>query len=120
MFGKVLTALVLVPLAIVLLIFAIANRRPVTVSFDPLMSGDPALAVTLPLFLILLITLIAGVIIGGSAAWLKQARWRRAARRAEAEVRRLQAEVEDARRAATSLRSPLSVLDMQPHRPPAA
>jgi hypothetical protein len=52
------------------------------------------LTVTQPLFVLLLSTLVVGVIIGGIAAWLRQGRWRRAARRAETEVRVLRSETE--------------------------
>ncbi len=93
MIRKVVAALVLIPLAVVTVLVAVANRQAVTVALDPL-GEAPALAVTAPLFAILLGALIAGVIIGGTAAWLRQRKWRRAARRAEAEVRALRAESE--------------------------
>ena len=48
---KFFTALVVIPVAVVFLIFAVANRRMVTVSFDPFNSADPSLGVTLPLFI---------------------------------------------------------------------
>ena len=43
-FRKIVTALILVPLAIVLIMFAVANREIVTVSLDPFNSAEPALA----------------------------------------------------------------------------
>ena len=42
----------------------------------------------------ILALVIAGVIVGGIAAWLRQGKWRRAARLAQAEARELRAEVE--------------------------
>ena len=50
MFRKIVTGLILVPLAIVIIAFAVANRQMVTVSFDPFSSASPAYAATLPLF----------------------------------------------------------------------
>jgi uncharacterized integral membrane protein len=92
MIRKTITALVLVPVTIVLVLFAVANRHPVPVSFDPFDPASPALAVTLPLFLLILLLVIAGVAVGGAAAWLRQSKWRARARRLAAEVRRLGAE----------------------------
>jgi uncharacterized integral membrane protein len=85
--GKILKTLVIVPLALVLLAFAVANRQLVMVSFDPFDSTDPSLALTLPLFIIIIAATILGVIAGGIATWFGQRRWRRAARRLEAEAR---------------------------------
>ena len=52
----------------------------------------------MPLFLLLLVVLIAGVIVGGAAAWLRQSRWRRRARRLAAELKAARAETETLRR----------------------
>ncbi|MBN9041595.1 MAG: LapA family protein [Rhizobiales bacterium] len=84
---KFFTALVVIPVAVVFLIFAVANRRMVTVSFDPFNSADPSLGVTLPLFIVIIIVAMLGVIAGGVATWFRQRHWRRAARQHEAEVR---------------------------------
>lgn len=84
---KILKTLVIVPLALALLAFAVANRQLVMVSFDPLDSSDASLALTLPLFIVIIAAAILGVIAGGIATWFGQRRWRRAARRLEAEVR---------------------------------
>ena len=76
--------------AVILLIFAFANRQIVSVSFDPFVSDDnPAFAIAAPLFLLLMLTLIVGVAVGGAAVWLSQRRFRRAARQSRAEINRL-------------------------------
>jgi uncharacterized integral membrane protein len=95
---KIITALILVPLAIAFVLFAVANRESVLVSFDPFDRASPAVGVGLPLFALILILLITGVLLGGIAAWLRQGKWRRAARLAEAEARRLRAELAELRR----------------------
>jgi uncharacterized integral membrane protein len=92
-FRKIVTGIILVPLAIVIIAFAVANRQMVTVSFDPFSSASPAYAATLPLFVLIFILLIVGVIIGGVAAWFGQAKWRRGHRRLDDEVRQLRSEV---------------------------
>jgi uncharacterized integral membrane protein len=94
MLRKIVTAIVVIPLLIVVVGFAVANRQAVTVSFDPFSSADPAYAVTLPLFVIIFVLLIVGVIIGGAAAWMRQSSWRRSARRLDAQVRDLHGEMD--------------------------
>ncbi len=97
---KIVAALILVPLGIVLIAFAIANRQLVTVSFDPFNSEHPAAAVTLPLFALIIVLLIVGVVIGGSASWLRHGKWRRAARRLERDLGKLREELAMHKRAA--------------------
>jgi uncharacterized integral membrane protein len=81
--------LILLPVAAVILCFAVANRHSVTVFFDPFVNEDHDYAVAVPLFLALILALMLGVLIGGIAAWLGQGKHRRAARRAKAEADRL-------------------------------
>jgi hypothetical protein len=98
MVRKIVTALILVPLAVVVIALAVANRQPVVISFDPFDQLHPAMARALPLYQLMLMLLIAGVVIGGVAAWVRQGKWRRAARLADAHARELRAEVERLRR----------------------
>ena len=98
-FRKIVTAIIVTPLVVILVAFAVANRQAVTVSFDPLASTAPAYAVTLPLFVFIFVVLILGVLIGGFAAWLRQGKWRGAARRLDADLRALRDDVAALRRA---------------------
>jgi uncharacterized integral membrane protein len=98
-FRRVISAVILIPLMVVVVAFAVANRQAVTVSFDPLSPAAPAYAVTLPLFILLFVVLIAGVIVGGMAVWFGQRRIRRARRRLEAELAGLHREINGMRRA---------------------
>jgi uncharacterized integral membrane protein len=98
MFRKIVTAVIVVPLAVIIIAFAVANRQSVTVSFDPFSTAAPAYAVPLPLFVLIFILLILGVIVGGVAAWLRQSSWRRTARKLDADVRALHEELEAIRR----------------------
>lgn len=99
---KFLTALIVIPLGVILVAFAVANRHFVTVSFDPFISEDPSLSITLPLFLLLILVAAIGVFAGGSAVWFGQRRWRRAARRSDAEARAARAELAGLRAQATA------------------
>jgi uncharacterized integral membrane protein len=98
MFRKIVTAIIVVPLVVAIVAFAVANRQAVTVSFDPFSAASPAYAATLPLFTIIFAVLILGVLIGGIAAWIDQSKWRRTARRLDADVRALHDELEIIRR----------------------
>lgn len=106
MFRKIVTAIVIIPLAAILIAFAVANRQMVTVSFDPFSAADPAYAATLPLFILVFVLVILGVIVGGVAAWLRQAKWRRTAHRLDADVRALHQELEALRRHQTAAPNP--------------
>jgi len=90
---KLVIWLILVPLAIVILMFAVANRQLVTISFDPFNAMQPAASLTLPLFVLTFVLVLLGVIIGGIAAWMRQSRYRRAARVLEGDVAGLRREV---------------------------
>ncbi|MEA2863043.1 MAG: hypothetical protein QOC84_999 [Bradyrhizobium sp.] len=94
---KFFTAVVLIPLGLIFLVFAVANRHSVTVSFDPFNSADPSIAVTLPLFVVIIAVAILGVVAGGSATWFRQRRWRQAARQHEADARQARAQLADLR-----------------------
>jgi uncharacterized integral membrane protein len=98
MFHKIVTAIIVIPLAAVIIAFAVANRQTVTVSFDPFSSATPAYAATLPLFAVIFAVLILGVLIGGIAAWIRQSKWRRIARKLDCDVRALHDELETIRR----------------------
>jgi uncharacterized integral membrane protein len=95
MIRKIVAALMLFLLAVVLMAFAVANRQTVTVSLDPFDQGDPALVSSQPMYLLVFAVLIGGVMLGGCAAWLRQAGWRARARRAEAQVSRLRAQLSE-------------------------
>ena len=84
---KFLNALILVPLGLIFIAFAVANRHLVTVSFDPFNSHDPSLGFTLPLFVVIIAVAVLGVVAGGAATWFRQRHWRRAARQHEADAR---------------------------------
>ncbi len=106
MFRKIVTLAIVMPLAAVIIAFAVANRQLVTVSFDPFTNVSPAYAATLPLFILIFVLVILGVIVGGTAAWLRQAQWRRAARKLDGEVRQLQQELSALRNRASASAGP--------------
>ncbi len=106
---KILSVLIGLPIAILLVLFAVANRGPVVLSLDPFAAQNPAIAFELPLFLVVFLALMSGVLVGGVADWLRQGRYRREARARRSEVRRLEAEKER-QRAAPASGNPLPTL----------
>lgn len=97
MLRKIVNALVILPLAIIFVVFAVANRQLITLSFDPFDSNDPSLGITLPLFIVIIAAAIFGVIAGSIATWFGQHRWRKAAKLNEAEARHARAQLADLR-----------------------
>ena len=61
--------------ALALVIFAVDNRQVVTVSLWPL-----PIEASMSLYLVVLLTLLVGFLIGELAAWMNGHRWRREAR----------------------------------------
>ena len=72
---RLIKYLILAPVAILLIAFAFANRHWVTVSFDPFVSGDDAaFSLSAPLFLVIVVSIMIGVIAGGVSTWFAQGR----------------------------------------------
>jgi len=92
-------ALVLVPVALLIVLFSVANRAPVRVSFDPVSRDAPVLAFDLPLFAVILAAIALGVLIGGCASWLAQGKHRKAARINRREAEKLRGEAQSLRAA---------------------
>lgn len=68
------TYLIGIPVAVVTAVVAIANRQLVTFSLDPFSMSDPAAAVSvrMPLFVLILLALAIGALLGGTAAHLSR------------------------------------------------
>ncbi|MDR3475415.1 MAG: LapA family protein [Devosia sp.] len=105
---------VLVPLSVVLIVFALANRQLVVVNFNPLVSPDGLTSpgVGVPLFLVIFAFLLLGVVLGGIAGWFAQSRVRRDRRRWQREADRLGRELDALRRPATAARRGATPLDI--------
>ncbi len=83
---RVLYWIIGLPVAVVLIAFAIANRHFVVVSLDPLSQQDPLASLSVPLWTVLFFGIFCGLVVGWTAAWLKQGKWRRAARAARKDL----------------------------------
>lgn len=91
---RFLKALILLPIAILVVLLAVANRAPVTLSLDPFSQEAPEFATQLPLFAVIFLAVMVGVLIGGTASWLAQGKNRKARRRFRREANQLRHETE--------------------------
>ncbi|MCZ8182807.1 MAG: LapA family protein [Beijerinckiaceae bacterium] len=89
---RLLKFLLLLPVAILLVLFGVANRQIVSLVIDPLSPPAEALRVSVPLFLFFFGTLAVGAVIGSMVTWLAQGRHRKAERQFRRERDRLQDE----------------------------
>ena len=92
-------ALVLVPVALIVVLFSVANRAPVRVSLDPISREATAFALDLPLFAVVLAAIAIGILLGGCASWLAQGKHRKAARVNRREADKLRGEAQSLRAA---------------------
>jgi uncharacterized integral membrane protein len=100
MIRRIVGWVVLVPLCLVLIVFALANRQLVVVNFNPLAPSEALTTpgVGVPLFLVLFTILLFGVLLGGIATWFAQSQHRRDERVYRRETERLNREVDAMRR----------------------
>lgn len=91
---RFLKALVLLPIAVLIVLLAVANRNWVTLSLDPFSQDAPEFAMQLPLFAVIFAAVMVGVVIGGTATWLAQGRNRRERRQYRREASQLRGEAE--------------------------
>jgi uncharacterized integral membrane protein len=98
--------LILTPVAILIVTFAIMNRQIVPVVIDPFGSDIPGLRFEAPLFFVMFACGMAGVVAGGVATWFAQGRHRRALRDSRADLSQMRAEAERVRNAVLLPTSP--------------
>jgi len=82
--------LITLPLLLLLVLFALSNRQPVSLHIWP-----TDYAATLPLSLAVLGSMAVAFLAGGLLVWVSQLVQRRRARRAEQTVRLLEAQVQE-------------------------
>jgi len=102
---KFLSWTVLALVAVVLILFAVSNRETVSIGLWPL----PAL-VAMPLYLVVLGTLVVGFVVGEFVAWIGGWRWRREARRSRDRIAMLERELDTARAQHAEVRVPVAAL----------
>lgn len=90
---------VLVPLSLALIVFALANRQLVVVNFNPMIGTETLAAPSfgVPLFLVVYAVLLCGVVLGGIATWFAAGRSRQERRHWRREAERLGRELQTTR-----------------------
>ncbi len=111
---RFLKALILLPIAILVVLLAVANRAPVTLSLDPFSQEAPEFSTQVPLFAVIFAAVMVGILIGGTASWLAQGKNRSARRRLRREANTLRNETERLRtQAAATTTLPATVPSSQ-------
>ena len=62
------------------------RKRKSTVLLDPFARPQPLLSADVPLSLLMFVTFMAGLVVGGLVVWFGQGKWRRTARTSRREV----------------------------------
>ncbi len=96
--ARFLKLLILIPLGILVIVLSVANREPISVSLNPLSggAGDAAFTYSLPLYLVLFLALLIGVLLGGVGSWLAQGKTRKKARDEKLQSGKYRKRAEDA------------------------
>ena len=102
---KLLLLLLLIPIGIVVIALAVANRQVVNLSLPPELGFEP---VGIPLFALLFITLLVGMVIGSIATWVKQSKHRKRANATKVEATKMTFEAEKQKERADHLASKMS------------
>jgi uncharacterized integral membrane protein len=89
---KTVLRLILLPIVLIVAVFALSNRQSIDLSLWPLPWEARA-----PLFVLLLVTLLLGIVIGGGLTWARGHRHRSAAREHRRASERLQRQLDAAR-----------------------
>lgn len=100
MVNRIVGWVVLVPLCLGLIVFALANVHLVVVNFNPFapVAGGVAPGYGVPLFVVLYVVLLVGVLLGGTATWFAQGHHRRREKHWRREAHMLNGELEKLRR----------------------
>jgi uncharacterized integral membrane protein len=98
MLQRILRWTIGLPIAIIVVSFAIANRQSTKISFDPFSKDAPFAAIDMPLWVLFFCGVFFGLIAGWIACWFAQGKWRRSARDARKELVQTQAEASQLRR----------------------
>lgn len=85
---------ILVPISILLVIFALANRQQITLNFDPISAENPLIAsVNLPLFIVIFFMLVLGILLGAIAVFFSQAKIKNQRNKLKKQVKNLELEL---------------------------
>ena len=104
---KILRWIVGIPLLIIVMGFAVANRTWTQLSLDPFNQAAPSIAITLPLWILAFVGIFIGILVGWFFCWWAQGKWRTLARERAHEIDRLHKELLMARQTPEKLEAQL-------------
>ena len=70
--GTILKWMILLPVLLAIVLFAVANDQSVTVHLNPFDKSDPVLRIELALYQIGFLVFVVGVLFGGAIVWVRQ------------------------------------------------
>jgi uncharacterized protein YpmB len=94
---RILRWIIWLPVAIIVISFAVANRQWTRLSLDPFSSTSPFLTIEMPLWLLFIVGVFIGLIVGWAMCWFAQGKHRKLARERAKDIARLQNELETAK-----------------------
>jgi uncharacterized integral membrane protein len=94
MVRKALSLVVFLPLGVLLIVLAVANRAPVSLALNPFDPADRALSVSAPFFVFLILAVMFGVLMGAIVTWFTQGKYRKKARNQSRMAQQWQAEAD--------------------------
>ena len=94
---RILRWIIWLPVAIIVISFAVANRQWTRLSLDPFSSTSPFLTIEMPLWLLFIVGVFIGLVVGWAMCWFAQGKHRKLARERARGIARLQSELETAK-----------------------
>lgn len=111
MMKRIVGWFVLVPLCALIILFALANRQTISISFNPFGAQASFFpGYDIPAFVLIYAMLLLGIVLGGVATWLSQGRNRREKRRLKRENAKLTKEIASAQDMARQIHGGQAVL----------
>ncbi len=98
MLRRILRWAIGLPIAVLVIAFAVANRQWITVSLDPFSRDAPFASIDIPLWTLFFCGIFFGLIAGWIACWFAQGKWRKSAKEARRELVRSQSETSQMQR----------------------
>jgi uncharacterized integral membrane protein len=89
---KIVSRILILTVAALVVVLAVANRQPTTLSLDPL-----PFEVTGPLYALLVAAAFLGIAVGAVTGWASVLKWRQTARRQRREIAALEQRLKSAR-----------------------
>jgi len=116
---RLITLFILVPIGIAIIALAVANRQQVTLNVPPDVGGAPLFSQSVPVYALVFIVLLFGMILGSCATWLKQGKHRKQARLQKVEATKAAFEAEKQKERAEVLAEKVALMPPQTANQPA-